>query len=77
MSRLVAKNPVFSIPRLRKSFAVNRAFGLGLSSFLKNGKTEDGMDPREEGDGGGCGGWAVGGGGCEGLKMACKRRPSA
>jgi hypothetical protein len=56
MSLLVEKNPVSAIPWLRKSFAVNRALGLGLSSFLKNGKTEDGIDPQEEGDGGECGG---------------------
>lgn len=56
ISRLVAKKPVSAIPFSRKSFAVNRALGLGLSSFLKNGNTDDGIEPREEGDGGECGG---------------------
>jgi hypothetical protein len=51
MSLFVVKNPVFAIPWSRKSFAVSRAFGLGLSNFLKNGKTETGMNPREEGGG--------------------------
>jgi hypothetical protein len=40
------------MPTARKFWADIRAFGLGLSSFLKEGNTDVGMEPREEGCGG-------------------------
>lgn len=74
-SLFVAKNPVSAMPISRKLFADSRALGFGLRSFLNEGNTEVGIDPRDAGVGGGCGGCAVGGSGCVGLKTACKRRP--
>lgn len=74
-SLFVAKTPVSAMPISRKLFADNRALGFGLRSFLNEGNMEVGIDPRDAGVGGGCGGCAVGGSGCVGLKMACKRRP--
>lgn len=65
------------MPMSSKAFGLSRPFGLGFSNFLKEGKIDIGIEPRDVDAGGGWGGAAVAGGGCEGLKTACKRRPRA
>lgn len=44
------------MPNSNKVFGVNRAFGLGLRSFLNEGNSAFGIAPRDEAVGGGCGG---------------------
>lgn len=61
--RLLKKNPVSAIPISRKALTLRRPFGFGFKSFLNEGKTDDGIAPRDVGAGGECGGSAVGGGG--------------
>jgi hypothetical protein len=56
-SLLLTKNPepspaVSAIPTARKFRGVIRIFGLGLSNFLNEGKTDVGMEPRDDGGGG-------------------------
>lgn len=80
--RLFAKKPELSpvtsaIPSSRKFLGVRRALGFGLSSRLKQPNNDWGMPPREAAVGRGCGGCAVAGGGCVGLKVEWMRRPSA
>ena len=51
--RLLEKNPVAAIPISRKPLAFRRPFGLGFNNFLKEGKIELGIAPRDEALGGG------------------------
>jgi hypothetical protein len=51
--RLLEKNPPSVIPTSRKPFALKRALGLGLRSFLKGLNTALGIDPLDDGAGGG------------------------
>lgn len=81
-NRLLEKKPepspaVSAIPQSNNVFGVMRPFGFGLRSFLKDGKTEGGIEPRDDGFGGGCGGSAVSGGGWVGLKTECRSKPRA
>lgn len=71
--RLLAKKPepsptVSAIPSSRKCFVDKRALGFGFNSLLYDGKMTCGIAPREDAAGAGCGGCAVGGSGCDGLK---------
>ena len=59
--RLLEKKPVSATPMSRKPLAFRRPFGLGFNNFLKEGKIELGIAPRDETLGGGCGGSTVGG----------------
>ena len=59
--RLSAKKPapsppVCRIPISRKCFAVSLLLGFGFSSRLNDGKTDCGIEPRDDAGGGGCGG---------------------
>lgn len=80
--RLLEKKPepspaVSVIPRSKKVLGGVRDFGLGWSNFLNDGNTDCGIDPRDEGCGGGWGACTVGGGGSAGLKTVWRRRPRA
>ena len=64
---LLTKNPepspaVSAMPNARKFCGERRAFALGLRSLLKDGNTDVGMDPRDDGCGAGWGGSDVAGG---------------
>lgn len=65
------------MPASKKAAGDKRAFGLGLSSRLYGVNKIFGIAPREDGDGEGCGGSAVGGRDACGLNVQCMRRPSA
>jgi len=76
-SLLLEKKPPSAIPASRKPLVLSRPLGFGFRSFLKDGNTEAGIAPFDDGAGGGWGGSAVGGGGCDGLNTACNNKPSA
>ena len=44
---------VFPIPRSRKWLGLIRALGFGFNSFLKEGNKYEGIEPRDDGGGGG------------------------